>query len=420
MNDVAARARPGSVPSPTTADLSGAVRLLGDAVLGVTGIVEEMHRNIAGLSPLIGESRPGRTRGVAGLVYRGVRGVTHAVRPPAEAAVISLAPLLDRGSEPSPRREAMRAALNGVYGDHLADSGNPLAIPMSLRRAGREVRLERADLALSGAEEGDRLLVLAHGLCMNDLQWNRGGRDHGADLARELGYIPLYLHYNSGRRVSANGRQFADVLERLVREWPVPVRDLTLVGHSMGGLVSRSACHHAVEAGQVWPAVLKRIVFLGSPHHGAALERAGNLVDRFCGFSPYTAPVGRVGTMRSAGVKDLRHGNLVDEDWQGWSGAEVEDTRRPVPLPRGVECFAVAADRRRGPGERKWREPGDGLVSVTSALGQHAESQRALPIPDANRHVGYGMNHFDLLGSPEIFERVRSWLSAPCATAENP
>jgi hypothetical protein len=410
-------ARPAPVPlsrvereSSTTAELAGAGRLLGDAVLGITDIVEEMHRTIANLSPPIGGSPSGRTRGITGFVYRSVRGVTRAVGPPAEAALTALAPLLDRRSGRSPRGEAVRAALNGVYGDYLAASGNALAIPMRLRRNGQEVRVDRAALAASVAAPGDRVLVLVHGLCMNDLQWKRAGHDHGAALARELNYAPFYLHYNSGRHVSVNGRLLADRLERLIGEWPVPVRDLTLIGHSMGGLVSRSAYHYAMQEHRAWPGVLKRIVFLGTPHHGAPLERVGNHVDRFCEFSPYTAPIGRLGTRRSAGVKDLRHGNVVDEDWQGRSGAEVEDARRPVPLPDGVACFAVAADRRAGPGRRGWRPPGDGLVPVTSALGQHAEPERALPIPDSHRFVGYGMNHFDLLNRAEVFERMREWL----------
>jgi hypothetical protein len=397
--------------SSTTADLRGAGRLLGAAVVRVTDIVEEMHRNVAVVSPLVGASLGGRTRGITALVYRSVRRVTGAVGPPVEAALAALSPWLDGGSETSRRREAVRAALNGGCGDYLAATGNPLAIPMRLRQDGQAMVLERASLAAAVAAPRDRLLVLVHGLCMNDLQWNRAGHDHGASLARELGYTPLYLHYNSGRHISVNGRQFADVLERLVREWPVPVRGLAIVGHSMGGLVSRSACHYAMQADHAWLPVLERLVFLGTPHHGAPLERAGNRVNQFCEISPYTAPFARLGTIRSAGVNDLRHGNLVDEDWQGRSAAQVEDTRRPVPLPSGVECFAVAADRRARSDEPRWRPPGDGLVPVASALGQHTNATRALPIPASHRYVGYGMNHFDLLDSADVFERLRCWLA---------
>ncbi|MGO4781095.1 esterase/lipase family protein, partial [Lysobacter sp. 2RAB21] len=91
-----------------------------------------------------------------------------------------------------------------------------------------------------------------HGLCMNDLQWNWDGHDHGAALAQDDGWTPVYLHYNSGRHISVSGREFASRLERLLREWPVPVERLAIVCHSMGGLVARSACYAAEQAGHRW------------------------------------------------------------------------------------------------------------------------------------------------------------------------
>jgi pimeloyl-ACP methyl ester carboxylesterase len=410
--------RPGP-QSGLPADVSGVARLLGDAVVGVTDIVEEVHRNIAAVSPIVGAPRAGRTRGIPRLVYRSVRGVTRAVGPPAEVVLAELAPLLDDGSGPSPRRERLLAALNGGYGDYLVSSGNPLAIPMRLRRNGQALVLERSALAAGIAEPSEKLLVLVHGLCMNDLQWTRAGHDHGSLLGRELGYSPLYLHYNSGRHVSENGREFAVLLERLVREWPVPVRELVLVGHSMGGLVSRSACHYAMQADRAWLRALKRLVFLGTPHHGAPLERAGNRLNLFCEISPYAAPFARLGAIRSAGVKDLRHGNLVDEDWQDRCSTEVNDARKPVPLPSGMQCFVVAADRRARPDQPRWRPPGDGLVPVESALGRHVDAARALPLPPSHQHIGYGLNHFDLLDSPDVYRRMQRWLAAdPLSTME--
>jgi pimeloyl-ACP methyl ester carboxylesterase len=412
-----ARVRRPAPQSGLPADVRGVARLLGDAVVGVTDVVEEIHRSIAAVSPIFGESPTGRTRGIPGLVYRSVRRVTRTVGPSAETILAGLAPLLDRGRGPSPRREAVLAALNGVYGDYLVSTGNPLAIPMRLRRNGQALVLQKPALTASIAEPSAKLLVLVHGLCMNDLQWKRAGHDHGAKLARELGYTPLYLHYNTGRHVSENGRELTGVLEQLVREWPVPVRELTLVGHSMGGLVSRSACHYALQADHTWPRVLKRLVFLGTPHHGAPLERAGNRLNLFCEISPYTAPFARLGTIRSAGVKDLRYGNLVDEDWKGRSSADVNDARQPVPLPSGVQCFAVAADRRARPDGSGWRLAGDGLVPVQSALGRHADAARALPLPPSHQYVGYGMNHFGLLDSSDVYHRLHHWLAPGALSA---
>ncbi|HET9701088.1 MAG TPA: alpha/beta hydrolase, partial [Burkholderiales bacterium] len=222
-------------------DVRGASRLAVDAITAVTELVEAMHRTIA-RGPAGAHQTP-RTEGIPGLVYRSVRGVTRVLGAGVDLA---LAPQTGQfGDGPlSRRREALLAALNGVLGDHLAASGNPLAIPMRLRRDGHPLTLERAALAGAMPEAAGRLLVLVHGICMNDLQWCREGHDHGAALARDLGYTPVYLHYNSGRHVSTNGRAFADALEEMVREWPAPVDELTILCHSMGGLVARSACHY--------------------------------------------------------------------------------------------------------------------------------------------------------------------------------
>ena len=401
-------------PAATGSDLRGVSRLVIDAVAGVTDIVEDMHRNIARVSPIVGTAPAGGACGISGLVYRSVRGITRAVGFGLDTALAQLAPLLGgRGS--SPRREAVLAALNGVLGDYLAASGNPLAITMHLRRNGQPLVLERQALATAFEHPGGKLLVLAHGLCMNDLQWQREGHDHGAALARELGYTSIYLHYDSGRHISANGREFAAILERLVGEWPVAVSELAIVGHSMGGLVARSACHYAMRADQAWLGRLKQLVFLGTPHHGAPLERAGNWVDILLGVSPYTAPFARLGQIRSAGVKDLRYGYILDEDWERGlekhGSGKAHGPGKPVPLPAGVQCFALAATRQARSGGPGKRLPGDGLVPVKSALGQHKDDALTLPIAASRQEIFYGLNHFDLLSSRAVCDRIRRWLA---------
>jgi pimeloyl-ACP methyl ester carboxylesterase len=339
-----------------------------------------------------------------------VRGVTHAVGFGIDLALKQLEPLLGRGTS-SPRREALLAALNGVLGDYLAASANPLAITMRLRRDGHALELDAQALAATLPAAGSKVMVLAHGLCMNDIQWARGGHDHGAALAAELGHTALYLHYNSGLHISTNGRAFADMLEKLIQAWPVPITELVIVGHSMGGLLARSACHYARGRRHVWPTHLKSLVFLGTPHHGAPLERAGNRADMFIGISPYTAPFARLGKLRSAGIKDLRHGNLLDTDWQGVHVNAAHDMRKPVPLPAGVRCYAIAATKRAPPSAPVTRLPGDGLVQVASALGRHDKTHFALPIPASHTRICYGLNHFELLSSTEVCTVVRDWLA---------
>jgi hypothetical protein len=392
-------------------DLQGLSRLGVDATLGITDLVEAMHHTIASGSFIVGPGPSGRTSGITGLVYRAVRGTTRVVGMGLDAALGALT--RQAGETPStPRREAVLAALNGVWGDHLAHTGNTLAIPMALRLGGRPLALDALAIAAQVPAPRRKLLVLAHGLCMNDLQWCRGGHDHGQALARDLDATALYLHYNSGRHVAENGREFAALLERLLAAWPVPVEDLLIVGHSMGGLVARSACFHAAQAGQAWPAALKALVFLGTPHHGAPLERGGRLVDALFGISPYIAPFARLGQARSAGITDLRYGNLQDADLNGGDRhAQRRDERRPTPLPAGVAAYLVAATQatHTRPGLHR-AVVGDGLVPLASALGEHRNPALALAVPEDHRLVVTACNHWELLGRQDVYRQMLAWL----------
>jgi pimeloyl-ACP methyl ester carboxylesterase len=310
---------------------------------------------------------------------------------------------------PGPELEAVLAAVNGVIGDHLRESGNPLAIVADLRHDGRPLRLERDALREALPKASGKLLVLVHGSCGNDLQWTRQGHDHGAALARDLGYSPVYARYNSGVHISTSGRELSDLLERLIAEWPAPLDDFVILGHSMGGLVARSACHSAELAGLAWRAQLKSLMCLGSPHHGAPLERGGSWVDVLLGISRYSAPLAQLGRIRSAGVTDLRFGNVLDEHWQGVDRfALLGDRRRELTLPAGIRCYAIAGTK--SP-EGSGKLAGDGLVPVDSALGRHERSGLTLGFPESHLWIGYGMGHLDLLNRPEVYEKLRGWLS---------
>ena len=391
--------------------LRGLGRLASEATLGVTELVEAVHRAVsAGPGPL-GPPTGGPTTGLKAVVYGGVRGVTRLVGSGVDAGLAKLAPLLGEMA-PSPRREALLAALNGVLGDYLESSGNPLAIPMGLRRSGQDLVVDPAPLAASAPRRPRRLVLLVHGLCVNDAVWNREGHDHGEALERDLGFAPLYLRYNTGRHVSTNGRELAELLETVLAGGGVPPAELVIVAHSMGGLVTRSALHYGARDGHSWPGSLRSVVFLGTPHHGAPLERAGNLVQVALGVSPYSHPFERLGRIRSAGITDLRHGSVLDDDWEGHDRfAHRGDTRRPLPLPAGIAFFAVAATKTQEVGKPGGRLAGDGLVPVASALGHHLDPERTLLFPPDRTWIARGTNHFDLLSRPEVYARLRDWLA---------
>jgi hypothetical protein len=394
-------------------DLHGAARLATHATTRLTDLVEAVHERVVRI-PGLSSTPDGRTDGITGFVYKSIRGVTRAAGGSVDAVLGWIALAQQAEPHPSAGRDALVAALNGVVGDHLSATANPLATSMSFCRDGRTLALDAPSLASSLPDAGPRVLVLLHGLCMSDQQWSRDGHDHGAALARDLGFTPVYLRYNSGLHVSTNGRALAQQMELLIRHWPVSVRRLAVLGHSMGGLLARSALHYGAQAGHDWVNRVDDLVTLGTPHHGAALERAGHWVDIVLGSTPYAAPFARLGKGRSAGITDLRFGNLLDEDWTSRDRfARGPDDPQHLPLPEHVRCHAAAASlaaRSSGP---KQRLVGDGLVSLDSALGRHRDPARTLRFGQARQWVGHGMGHLDLLNRAEVYAQLLRWLTQP-------
>lgn len=408
-----------STPPPATgpvADTRGGLKLVVDGTRHVTGLVEALHGQIQRLAPPLrrrdapgwpdkGDGLP-PTRGLTGLVYRSIQGTARWVGDGLDGLLAPFDDALAKG-QPSPRRDAVVAALNGVLGDHLLRSGNPLALPMQLRQNGQPFKPASLGAEL-GKDAPRHLLLLVHGLCMSDGGWCRNGHDHGRELAKALGAAPVYAFYNSGQHISTNGQALAQALQALVDQWPVPLEGITLIGHSMGGLVARSACAQAGALGHAWPALLQKMVFLGTPHHGAPLERAGNWLHRVMDLSPYVAPFTRLSRLRSEGITDLRHGNLLAADWQGHARYDHADRRSPVPLPAGVDCYAIASTV--GGPDSPGSLLGDGLVTVDSALGRHRRAAMRLNLPEDHCWVGHGIHHLDLLSDPVVYRRLLCFL----------
>jgi hypothetical protein len=373
-------------PAARLADLRGGLRLAVDGVRGMTTLVESLHARIAGAVPPLGRVDEAPARGIAGLVYGGVRGATGLVGGALDSALGALAatlPVADNAvpgdGARDPRRAVLLAALNGVCGDHLEGTDNPLAIAMRLQPR--------------GDARTPHVLLRIHGLCMSPEQWRRKGHDHADGLDPSLSVLDV--RYNTGRAIATNGAELALRLERALADWPVPVQSLAILGHSMGGLVARSALQQALAEGFDWPQRLRALVFLGTPHHGAPLERGGEWLHRALGVSPYAVPFSRLSGLRSAGITDLRRGRILPR------GAQER------PLPAGVTMHAIAGALHRGRGGAWF---GDGLVPIASALGRHAERDRHLRIPERNTWTAHGVGHLDLLSDPGVAERLHRWL----------
>ena len=376
-------------------DLQGASALVIDAITGTTSVVEDLHQNITGLSPIIGKRQSKPTRGITGLVYRSVRGITRGVGHTVNFSLAQLDHYFGSAAKRNPEHDAVRAAINGVIGDKLAASGNALAIEPRL--------IPGANTQSFQAKS--HVIVMVHGLCMNDHQWTRNAHNHGEQLAPLLDAQTAYFIYNSGQSIKQNGEALAQALERLIVSDRLSITQITLLGHSMGGLVSRRACQFAQTHQMQWVRLLRNMVFIGTPHQGAQLERAGQWVERQLNRSPYSAPFMRITKVRSVGIHDLCHGipnSLADS------------------LPKGVACYAIAGTHAQDNADQSAntkksarllaRLKSDGLVTVASALGDHKLSAKNLHIPQENRRLIFDTNHFKLLESVAVTEQLKKWL----------
>lgn len=388
-------------------DVRALGRLTIDGIVALTDLAESLHLNVRSVSMPLGRSAVGRTKGITGLAYQSVRGITRVVGMGLDLALAPLVALSDAASQTNdvatPTRDAVIAALNGVLGDHLAATGNPLATTMQWRFRGAALPT-RFPPDVTG-----KVLVLVHGLCMNDVQWQRGGHDHGQALEHDLGFTSIYLRYNTGLPISQNGEELAHQMETLIEHWPVEVKEFVILTHSMGGMVARSALKHATAQSLSWVGQLNKLVFLGTPHLGAPLERGGHWIDQLLDVSPYSAPFVRLGKMRSAGITDLRTGDIDRRNTNTRKArlSAVDSTA----MPPTIRCFAIAGSTGKRAGDISDVVLGDGLVPVNSALGHHADPTRALRIAKSRQAIVFETNHMALLSSSRVYTLLKKWLA---------
>src|SRR3954454_10244441 len=379
-------------------ELAALTRLTLDELGGAAAGIGQIHKAIADRA--FGASGPGAAPArrihdeVARRVYGGLRLGSSAFGRAASLAVAGRPPV-----SLAPRGAALIAAIDGLIGDVLEREQSALAEPMSIRVGGRAVAPDQVP------NRGPRVVGFLHGLMETEFSWGRS--PYGERLE---GWTPVYVRYNSGRHISENGASLDDLLSDLAEAWPVDVEEIALVGHSMGGLVARSACHRAVLRDADWVKTVRRVVSLGSPHMGAPLEQSVHYLSAALSALPETRPFGAFFRRRSGGIRDLRQGSLVDVDWRDCDRDALRARAcEEVPLLDGATHCFVSATLTREPGHPVGRLIGDCLVLVPSASGR-SRSRRLGFRDEDGLHIG-GATHFALLRHPRVYEQLKTWLA---------
>jgi pimeloyl-ACP methyl ester carboxylesterase len=394
-------------------DIEAVGELTGEALSAGGALIKDMHHGIARrpfgiLGPAAAPVRVVHD-GVSRAVYAGVRGALRGASRSGARLIAAGAADTGPALGTLPRSSLALGALNGMWGNHLVERGNPLALGMEIRRRGFVVQPTVDGLADAFPDATSRIVVFVHGLCETDEAWRlRGRRTYGERLQDELGFTPVFLRYNTGLRISENGRALARLLDELAGAWPTGVEELVLVGHSMGGLVARSACHYAEADGRRWTDAVRHVFCLGTPHLGADLEKGANVVGWALGRLPETRALANVINARSVGIKDLRYGSCVEEDWCDCEPDEfLRDRCKEVPFLPDAHYYFVGATLRGPVGALV----GDLLVRMPSASGRGNGKGRSIPFEVDNGCELDGLTHFDLLNHPAVYDQIRTWIT---------
>lgn len=301
---------------------------------------------------------------------------------------------MDTDTSPVWQRHAS-AILSGFLGDWLEARNNPLAVPMEFFH-GRSPVDPSAPVVGS---PGSTLCLSIHGLMELETVWDLPGQantHYGSLLADESRQITsLTLRYNTGRPIYRNGEDLAELLETLICHWPVPVERIVLMGHSMGGLLIRSACHHGQHRTHRWVEKLTDCVYIGSPHDGSWLAKGAMATADLMNQAPrdYLRVVGEVIDLRSEGIRNLSRGEVVH-------GAEGEP-----PLLPGTRHYVVCgllARSRQHPINALF---GDALVHESSARGHERKGWSLSGVA-----CFPGVDHIRLAHHPDVASRLKEWL----------
>jgi len=325
------------------------------------------------------------------------------------------------------------AFVNGLWGDALGRHEPRLGSSMSVRDARGALIPLGPEITEAFSEATGRLVVFVHGLINTERSWTGTGAGPGLidSVEDHPDLTPVAIRYNTGRAVATNGAQLASLLEVVHAAWPQPVQSIALVGHSMGGLVIRSACAAALHAGHRWIGDVSDVVTIGSPHGGAPLERFVNAAAFGLSAAPQTRPLAEFLNTRSRGIKDLRAGSIgytSDDDPSNTTqlGGWCESSRGGSPH-RQSGAYGGASEPEQAIhtsllGHIRHRFVGGVITSnpthpiggvVGDLMVRPASSTRVPRVQPADVVVVGGVNHFSLLRKPAVVNQVMVWLAPP-------
>ncbi len=425
--------------------LRGFTELAFDLVDETTSLVQRTHdavvtRSVRRFEPFVpAKSAVAVVAGLQTAISKGVFESIRVINGITRFTAHAIADVVEAGLDPTPdsdelttptqpsaagtarrRVDSLQALINGFWGDTLSRRTSRLDLGMTLRHSGRRhtppLPVTPQTLAAAFPNPTNKICVFVHGLAATERLWSLSSEQHygdpgvtfGTRLLDDLGYTPIYLRYNTGRHISENGRKLADLLTKVLAAYPVPVKEVALVGHSMGGLVVRSAAHYARKHDEPWIPHLRHVACLGSPHLGAPLEKAVSLIAgalRNIGAAGAQVPAELLDS-RSAGIKDLRYGYTIDEEWAGKNPNRVfADRRHDMPLIDGVGYYFLAATISHRPEHPLGLLIGDLMVRLPSAKGAALEPDRRIHFSDGA--VFPEMNHLQIANHPRIYEVLR-------------
>ena len=400
----------------------------GDEVTALTRLTfEELARGVVGLGDVHGAiatrvfkyaGRGGMAQfmhdAISGAVWTGIGACTSSVGRFAAQALEASGARPERSLSPTALGGGAIAVIDGLIGDELERRRSVLQEPMAVRVDGRVIPCRQDKLSQAFPDATRRVVVFVHGLMGTEFPWSwwaaENGGTYGTRLARDLGLTPVYVRYNTGRHISENGHSLAQLLEELAAEWPVGLDEVAVIGHSMGGLVSRSACYQGAESGHAWARRVKHVISLGTPHMGAPLAQAVHYAAAGLHRLPETRPLAGMLRRRSSGIRDLRQGSLVDEDWRDCDPDVLRAKAcKEIPLLDGATHCFIAATVMKAENHPLSRLIGDTLVLQPSASGR--SRTRRIPFEaEYGLHLGPA-HHLALLNHPVVYERLRQWLS---------